>query len=80
MGHSYNVCWKGLVQYPLFGLHMDNAYRFDCNWSILMCHQFFEISCICYEMAMYTIACASHVRSRHSKAYLKLLFNVKGAM
>ena len=32
-----------------------------------MHHQFFKISCICYEMAVHTIAHANHVCSRCSK-------------
>ena len=70
----------GSVQYPLFGLHMDNAYRFDCNWSTPMCHHFLKIHCSCYELAMQAIAHPNHICSRCSMAHLMLLYSVKGAM
>jgi len=75
------------VQYPLFGLHMDNAYRFDCNWSTptvakLMAHaiNLFKICCVCYEMAIQAIAHTNYIHSGCSMAHLNCLFNAQGVM
>ena len=75
------------VRYPLFGLHMDNAYRFDRNWStptvakLMACAiNSFKIHCVCYEMAVQAIEHANHICSGCYMAHLNCHFNAQGVM